>query len=79
MRSDSTLFAILASALPFRPGTTSSHRLDDAHTFMNAAHSLAMEHVAQGDIDVSTLQTLCLIVLFDFKSKYNGSKQQPQG
>ena len=68
-RSDATLFAIIAASLRYIDSTGTSSQDRDAHAFREAAQSLAMEDIARGDVSTSTLQTLCLVVFFDFGSK----------
>ena len=67
-RSDSTLFAIIANSLRYTRGAAHDK---DGHTFREAAHSLAVESITRGEVEISTLQTLCLIVFYDFGSKPN--------
>lgn len=68
-RPDSVLFAVLATALRYTQCVGAWSHDQHAHTFRQTALSLAMEDIAHGDVRLSTLQTLCLVVFFDFESK----------
>jgi hypothetical protein len=71
-RNDATLFAIIANSLPYAQdagSSSSSSSRKDSQAFREAAQSLVMEHIARGDVRLHTLQSLCLIVFFDFRSE----------
>lgn len=71
-RSDATLFGILANSLRFMSSSDGSPCSQDSRAFRDAAHSKTVVDVSQGNVGVSTLQALCLVVLFDFASKSQG-------
>lgn len=67
-RPDATLFAIVANSLRHASGPEDNFSQRDSHIFRDASHSRIMADIGDGDADLSTLQALCLIVVFDFAS-----------
>jgi hypothetical protein len=67
-RPDAALFAIIANAMRYTERDSASPNLSEACTFRDAAHSLALDQIGRGKVGVSTLQTLCLIIFYDYSS-----------
>lgn len=67
-RPDATLFGIVANALRYASDSEDNSHRQDSHLFRNAAHSKVMADIGHGDVELSTLQALCLVILFDFAS-----------
>lgn len=69
-RADATLFAIIANSLRCTSQTGETSRFADPRTFRDAAYARIMVDVGQGHVAMTTLQALCLVVLFDFTGMY---------
>lgn len=69
-RDDSTLSAIIANALRYSRGVASDTVGQGDRALRDSAHLLAMKQIGQGKVDISTLQTLCLIVFYDHSSGF---------
>lgn len=68
-RADVTLFAIIAISLRYtRKARDGSHFLD-SQAFRDAAQSRIMANIGQGKVDITTLQALCIVVIYDFVGK----------
>jgi hypothetical protein len=68
-RTDATLFAIIATSLRHAHRFEDTSHYQDSLTFRDAAHSKVMAEIGHGNVDLHTLQALCLVVFLDFTSK----------
>lgn len=69
-RSPEVLFAILALALRFSDEPVLRDNISDlTEGYAEAARRIVMHQVTNGPVELSTLQTLCLLSLIDFTSK----------
>lgn len=59
-RADDTLFAVIAIASRYTIHT------QDSQLFRDTAHLRIMASIGKGNVQISTLQALCLVILFDF-------------
>jgi hypothetical protein len=69
-RDPELIFAILALALRFSDHPLSRDSLEQ-HTldYADIARTMVMRRVSEGPVELSTLQSLCLLSLVDFTSK----------
>lgn len=68
-RADVTLFAIIANSLRNAHNSEDASHYQDSLTFRDAAQAKVMADIGRGNVGLSTLQALCLIVFYDFASK----------
>jgi hypothetical protein len=65
-REPELLFALLALAGRFlRPATSRT----SADEFLENSRRMVMGRICEGEVELSTLQTLCLLSMIDFTSK----------
>lgn len=70
-RADSVLFLVISISSRFVQGERQAPISWDGQPFREAAHSRAMTDVTKGNVTITTLQALCLIILFDFTGRYH--------
>ncbi len=72
-REPEVLFSILAIALRFREDPHSSgRRVYDTTDYVEAAREIISKKIFEGTIELSTIQSLCLLCLVDFTGMSSG-------
>ena len=66
-RDPEIVYSILALAMRFsRDPTVRRTAVRDSATYIQTAHRLAMDHITEGCVELSTIQTFCLLSLVEF-------------
>ena len=68
-RDHGLLLAVQALALRFPPRTLQPHRRQRLSEMAQASRRLAMEAVVNSEVELSTVQTLCLLSIIDFAGR----------
>jgi hypothetical protein len=71
MRDPELVLAFKALSLRFPPGTLTEQRAEELSKASQEANELVMQRVALGKIELSTLQTLCILTMVDFAGQLN--------
>jgi hypothetical protein len=70
-RNPEVIFSVSALAIRFLDEDFShQNRIDLAKGYAETARSIVSESIFGGRVEISTLQSLCLLSLVDFTSKY---------
>lgn len=72
-RDRELILALKCLALPFAPETNPAENARKTHSMADMSHRLVMEKIAQGEVQLSSLQTLCLLSMVDFTGLWHWS------
>lgn len=65
-RDHELIMALQSLSLRFAAGTTEKEISEKTKSLADMSYRLVMERVAQGEVQLSTLQTLCVLSMVDF-------------
>lgn len=65
-RDHELVLALQSLCLRFAVGTNQNENAEKARSMADMSYRLVMERIAQGEVQLSTLQTLCVLSMVDF-------------
>lgn len=77
-RDPEVIYGVLALAGRFS-GDQDSPQQRDGAAYTREAHRLVMERVTEGRVELSTIQSLCLLSLIEFYGAYDGDALMERG
>jgi hypothetical protein len=64
------VLALQSLCLRFAARTDQNESSEEARSMADTSYRLAMERIARGEVQLSTLQTLCVLSMVDFTGLY---------